>query len=99
MHNAGVGGRRDAMVLDFGIATLLDAVRDEHFVSLTKQQEIIGTPSYMAPEQLAKARPRTQSDLYTWGLILIECLTGRPAVLERRPCRRRAGNSRRSAAC
>ena len=71
--------RRNAMVLDFGIATLVEDARGQDFVTLTQTGQIHGTPAYMAPEQL-EGMVTPQSDVYAWGLIFIECLTGRPVV-------------------
>ena len=62
-------------VADFGLAKLLDA--DD---GLTQTGAVLGTPSYMAPEQ-AEGRQRDvneQTDIYALGAILYECLTGRP---------------------
>lgn len=39
-----------------------------------------GTPGYCAPEQLRGAPPSPQADLYAWGLVFLECLSGRPAL-------------------
>ncbi len=64
------GPRRHALVLDFGLAGAVDG----------EPGEMLGTPSYAAPEQLRGERPTFQSDLYSWGLLLLECLTGRRAV-------------------
>jgi serine/threonine protein kinase len=62
-------------ISDFGLAKRLRA-DDGH----TQRGEIIGTPSYMAPEQLDptinEIGPAT--DLYALGAILYEMLTGRP---------------------
>ena len=62
-------------VTDFGLARQLDSDRGQ-----TQTGAIMGTPSYMAPEQ---ADGRTQAagpaaDVYALGAVLYECLTGRP---------------------
>ena len=73
------GGRPNAMVLDYGIANLTEDARGGDYHTLTATGQIHGTPSYMAPEQL-DGELTPQSDLYAWGLVFIECLTGKPAV-------------------
>ncbi|MDX9720066.1 MAG: serine/threonine-protein kinase [Myxococcota bacterium] len=75
----GTGRWCNAMVLDFGIATLLEDARGEDFVRLTQTGQIHGTPAYMAPEQL-QGQLSEQSDIYAWGLVFIECLSGVPVV-------------------
>jgi len=63
-----------AKLLDFGIAKPL---RDEGVTTLTKQGELIGTPVYMAPEQLIEARPANeQADLWSLAVVAYEALTG-----------------------
>ena len=74
------GYRRNAMVLDFGVATVLEELRGEDFLSLTSTAELSGTPAYMAPEQVRQQKVTQQTDLYSWGLVFIECLTGKRAV-------------------
>jgi serine/threonine-protein kinase len=60
-------------VTDFGLAKLADAG------SFTQTGAIIGTPSYMAPEQArAEKQLGPTADIYALGAILYECLTGRP---------------------
>jgi tRNA A-37 threonylcarbamoyl transferase component Bud32 len=81
MVSGDLGARPNAMVLDFGIATLTGstALAGVDPRSLTQTGQLHGTPAYMAPEQLqGEATPG--SDLYAWGLVLLECLTGKSAV-------------------
>ncbi|MDX2169760.1 MAG: TOMM system kinase/cyclase fusion protein [Deltaproteobacteria bacterium] len=74
------GARRNAMVLDFGLGGFAPAADGWGLPRITATQEMMGTPCYAAPEQLRGEAPTTRSDLYSWGLIVIECLTGELAV-------------------
>jgi TOMM system kinase/cyclase fusion protein len=74
------GALENAMVLDFGISTLMAHARGESFPTLTMTEEWLGTPSYCAPEQLRGEPPGVSADLYAWGLIFLECLTGRAVI-------------------
>ncbi len=61
-------------VADFGLAKFLAAD-----LGLTRTEMILGSPSYMAPEQAAGARDvGTPADVYALGAILYQLLTGRP---------------------
>jgi hypothetical protein len=59
-----------AKLADFGIAFLLDTTR------VTTPGMIVGTPAYIAPEQAQGTAPAPASDIYAFGLMLIEALTG-----------------------
>lgn len=74
------GAKTHVKVLDFGIGTLIQEARHLDYKSITLTQETLGTPSYSAPEQLRGEPPTPQTDLYVWGLVFIECLTGGPAI-------------------
>lgn len=78
------GSERNAVVLDFGLAGLREG--GEVFFGDTRRPitlpgTVPGTPSYMAPEQI-HGRVLPQTDIYAWGLVYFECLTGRRAVPE-----------------
>ncbi|MEM9488446.1 MAG: protein kinase, partial [Myxococcota bacterium] len=74
------GARRNAMILDFGIGGFVKEMATHGGVQLTASTDRIGTPLYCAPEQLQGAPTTTCSDLYSWGLVFIECLTGQRAI-------------------
>ena len=61
-------------VVDFGIAR---ASRDPE-ATLTSPGELLGTPSYLAPEQVRGETADARSDLYSAGCLLYQLLTGRP---------------------
>lgn len=60
-------------VTDFGLAKQLDSATD-----LTRSGDLLGSPNYLAPEQVAGAPATAASDLYSLGAILYELLTARP---------------------
>ena len=60
---------------DFGLARLLDAQS-----SVTRTIDVLGTPSYMAPEQAAGETTKLSkaTDVYGLGAVLYQLLTGHP---------------------
>ncbi len=57
-------------ITDFGIARITDS-------SKTKTGMVLGTPSYMSPEQLAGKKVTGQSDIFSLGVMLFQMVTGK----------------------
>jgi eukaryotic-like serine/threonine-protein kinase len=61
-------------VADFGIARIVE----EDVAEAGKPGEIVGSARYMSPEQLMGKEATPSSDVYSVGILLYHCLTGRP---------------------
>ena len=71
------GKQRDVVrVLDFGIAKLRDEGRQTQ-MAMTQAGDMLGTPQYMAPEQIRAEHIDGRTDVYALGCILYEMITGR----------------------
>ncbi len=66
-------GAGQPVVADFGLAKRLDSNSN-----LTASGVVMGTPSYMPPEQADGAKTSTLSDVYSLGALLYHLVTGRP---------------------
>jgi eukaryotic-like serine/threonine-protein kinase len=73
--DAEVRGGERIKLLDFGIAKLAGAVSGQH---KTQTGALMGTPTYMAPEQCRGVDVDSRADLYALGCILFELCTGQP---------------------
>jgi eukaryotic-like serine/threonine-protein kinase len=63
--------RHGVKVLDFGLAKVLSAT------GITETDAIMGTPAYMAPEQVEGREPGAATDLFSLGLVLYEMAVGK----------------------
>ena len=61
----------NAYLADFGIVLMAEASR------LTATDEVVGTVAYLSPEQVLGDPIGPASDIYSLGLVLLECLTGK----------------------
>ena len=71
-QNVMVDSQGKCCVMDFGIARSMDTA------SMTRTGALLGTPTYMSPEQAQGLKVDARSDLYTLGIIFYELLTGKP---------------------
>lgn len=76
-------GKSGIKVLDFGLA------RSAHDETITFSRAIVGTPAYMAPEQREGKPVDARTDIYAFGCVLYEMLTGTRAGPQRRRLRPR----------
>ncbi|MDP1917608.1 MAG: serine/threonine-protein kinase [Myxococcales bacterium] len=63
-------------VLDFGVAKLLTP--HAHSVLETQLGTVVGTPRYMSPEQVTGSPVDSRADIYAFGVVLYELLSGEP---------------------
>jgi tetratricopeptide (TPR) repeat protein/tRNA A-37 threonylcarbamoyl transferase component Bud32 len=68
-----VGDR--AVISDFGLARSEPGVADDRS-TLTHEQALIGTPAYMAPEQVESKPVSAATDIYALGIVMFEMVTG-----------------------
>ena len=77
-----------AMLLDFGLAKLQCAESVEEMgiselARLTTAGDVLGTPHYMAPEQVEGKKADARSDIFSFGAVVYEMATGMPAFVDR----------------
>jgi eukaryotic-like serine/threonine-protein kinase len=82
--------RQGVKLLDFGLAKLQPATMsaptsDATVAVLTGAHTVLGTPQYMAPEQIEGREADARADIFAFGCVLYELLTGRPAFEGKSP--------------
>jgi serine/threonine protein kinase len=71
-----ISRKGEVKLMDFGIA------RDENLGDLTRPGTSLGTPAYMSPEQIMGVKIDFRSDLFSFGIVLYQMLTGRKPFTE-----------------
>ncbi|MBN2384210.1 serine/threonine protein kinase [bacterium] len=79
-HNIFIQKNGELKVMDFGLAKILDSS-----VNLTQEGAILGTATYMSPEQARGKNIDFRSDIYSLGAIIYHCLCGVPPFSGRNP--------------
>ncbi len=75
--NVMLGEHGEVQVLDWGLAKVLDhrSVETSASIEITRAGQILGTPAYMAPEQVDGSEVDQRADVYALGVMLYELLT------------------------
>lgn len=74
VHSDDVPGGARAVITDFGLARA--AAEDDSTPRVTAHDALVGTPAYMAPEQVEGGPITPASDVYAFGVVLYEMMTG-----------------------
>ena len=70
-ENIMVAAKNQIKVMDFGLAKLKGSLK------LTKSSSTLGTLAYMSPEQINSSKVDARSDIFSFGVVLFEMLTGK----------------------
>jgi serine/threonine protein kinase len=81
-QNVVINRQGQVKVLDFGLAKVIEhdqmtGAAGKFDSLITEENAVIGTPMYMSPEQVRGVRLDSRSDLFSLGVLLFECVTGR----------------------
>ncbi|MEP7289249.1 MAG: substrate-binding domain-containing protein [Chloroflexota bacterium] len=76
--NVLLDGQGNVYLADFGLARMVEPGLTKN---LTEADTFLGTPTYIAPEQLEKTKTDERTDLYSFGIVIYEMLAGRPPFI------------------
>jgi serine/threonine-protein kinase len=65
-------------VVDFGLVKVVDRAPGEESVDITRAGALLGSPSYMSPEQVRAEPVDARTDVYAVGVLLFHMLAGKP---------------------
>ncbi|XP_024995121.1 lysM domain receptor-like kinase 3 [Cynara cardunculus var. scolymus] len=66
-----------AKVADFGLAKLVGRTNDDDFIAT----RLVGTPGYLPPESVKELHVTTKTDVFAFGVVLAELITGKRALM------------------
>ncbi len=84
MLTKGIDGGDFVKLVDFGIAKVLPS-QQKATQNLTQTGDIFGSPIYMSPEQCLGNKLDNRSDIYAFGCVMYETLTGQPPFAAENP--------------
>lgn len=81
-----INGQPQPKIIDFGIAKALSHEGQPGMTWMTRQSRLIGTPSYMSPEQTTPGQSTdARTDVYALGVLLYELIADRPPFATDQP--------------
>ncbi|XP_071694402.1 lysM domain receptor-like kinase 3 [Rutidosis leptorrhynchoides] len=65
-----------AKVADFGLTKFVEHANEDDFIAT----RVVGTPGYLAPESISEMQTTSKTDVFAFGVVLAELITGQPAL-------------------
>ncbi|PWA37863.1 concanavalin A-like lectin/glucanase domain-containing protein [Artemisia annua] len=65
-----------AKVADFGLTKFFERANEDDFIAT----RVVGTPGYLAPESISEMQTTSKTDVFAFGVVLAELITGQPAL-------------------